>query len=525
MPRTRSLLPAPASPPAAPPEWPMKRSHLPALVVAVAAALAAPALAQAPLAVGEALYQANCIMCHGQNGSGGYATRGIQNAKATKITDAMVRFPLDMGFLTFMAATDLAQIETYLKNVPKRVSLTGRPNVANGERIFRQNCSYCHGFGAAAINPPRPGMDLMGIPEGATWRASWIDDPGAMVAAGAFPAAELALYPYLMPDLGHAPADVWDVANFLVAQDAVGPVVQSAPIQLTAAQFDATKQVYFNRCAGCHGLMRGGATGPKINDVRAQAIGTDGLGSILRVGTPTGMGNYGKSGILTEQEIVNLAAYLQQPPPAPPPLPMADIQASWNLIVPVASRPTAPQHARNWENFTGVILRDPGQVAIIDGDRAEEVARVNTGFAVHILRSSSTGRYFYAIGRDGLVSMIDLWTPVPTIVATVKGCHDARSVEGSKFQGYEDKYVIEGCYWPPQYVVYDGLTLEPKQRVDVPMVDINGATLPEVRVASIAASHDHPVWLLALKESGFVGVVDYSVDPNGLDFPLTSQIP
>ena len=47
---------------------------------------------------------------------------------------------------------------------------------------------------------------------------------------------------------------------------------------------------------------------------------------------------------------------------------------------------------RNWENYIGVVMRDAGQVAIIDGDTRERVAIVNTGFAVHILRSSSSGR-------------------------------------------------------------------------------------------------------------------------------------
>ena len=113
---------------------------------------------------------------------------------------------------------------------------------------------------------------------------------------------------------------------------------------------------------------------------------------------------------------------------------------------------------------------------------------------------------------------------MPTIVATVKGGIDARSVESSKFPGYEDKYLIEGCYWPPQYVVFDALALQPIQRVDVPMIDINGVTLPEVRVASIVSSPNSPVWVLALKESGYVGIVDYS-DPAGLDFPMRKTIP
>ncbi|MAF82926.1 MAG: nitrite reductase [Chromatiales bacterium] len=232
------------------------------------------------------------------------------------------------------------------------------------------------------------------------------------------------------------------------------------------------------------------------------------------------MGNFGQRGILSEEEVTQLAAYLQLPPPDAPSLSMVDIQASWDLIVPLAARPTAPEHTRNWENYIGVVLRDASQIAIFDGDTHEEVVRLDTGIAVHILRSSADGRYFYAIGRDGVVTLVDLWTTVPQIVATAKGCHDARSVDGSKFPGFEDAYVIEGCYWPPQYVVFDGLTLEPLQRVDVPMGSITGETLLENRIAAIVASHDAPVWVFGLKESGFVGIVDYS-DPG---FPLVSTI-
>jgi nitrite reductase (NO-forming)/hydroxylamine reductase len=72
-------------------------------------------------------------------------------------------------------------------------------------------------------------------------------------------------------------------------------------------------------------------------------------------------------------------------------------------------------------------------------------------------------------------------------------------------------------------VVYDGLTLEPKQRVDLPMTDIDGATLIENRVASIVASHNDPVWVVSQKEAGYVSIVDYS-DPAGLNFPIASNI-
>ena len=490
-----------------------------------------------PPPLGEALYRTKCIMCHGEYGAGGYAHRSIKGARADRIRNAMGKWP-EMAFLMYLSDAELADVETYLASVPRGERLPRNGDLLNGEDQYRKSCTYCHSYGAAPGGFDRPGPDLMAsiMSYSDTWLGAWIDYPKEMIAAGAYDLNTLAGYPYVMPDLGHPPADVWDVVDFLVNQGNT-PVIDSLPVamQVGDANFEASKQVYFNHCAGCHGTLRTGATGPDIQGPhldkdtgeivqgRSNEIGTDGLGAILRYGTPAGMGNFGQSGILTEEQIANLAAYLQLPAPDAPPLPMADIQASWNLIAPVADRPTEPQHTRNWENFTGVILRDAGQVAIFDGDTNEEIARLTTGFAVHILRSSSSGRYFYAIGRDGLVTMIDLWTPLPTIVANVKGCHDARSVDASKFTGYEDTYVIEGCYWPPQYVVYDGLTLEPKQRVDLPMTDINGDPLDENRVASIVASHHDPVWVISQKEAGYVSVVDYS-DPAGLNFPIVANV-
>ncbi len=474
-----------------------------------------PAVAGAP--EGEALFNQKCIMCHGEAGSGGYAHRSIRKAKASRIAKAIQDRP-DMNFLSYLTSAELDDLEAYLAIASGGEKLPQNGDLVNGELQFRNACTYCHTFGRGA----RVGPDLQGISltKSDTWLGAWTDFPAEMVAAGAVPPEELEGYPYVMPDLDHMPVDVWDMVEFLVAQEDVGPLPDSQPKTLTQQEFDDTKQVYFDRCAGCHGIYRTGATGPDIGETRSQEIGTDGIGAILRYGTPAGMPNFGQSGILTEEQIENLAAYLQLPPPDPPPLSFQEIQQSWNLIVDVANRPTAPETTRDWENYIGVVLRDAGQVAIFDGDTYEEVVRLDTGFAVHILRSSANGRYFYSVGRDGLVTLIDLWTSVPQTVATVKGCHDARSVDGSKLAGYEDAYVIEGCYWPPQYVVYDGLTLEPLQRVDIPLTDIDGQPILENRVAAIASSHTKPIWVMGLKESGYVGIVDYSL----AGFPMTSTI-
>jgi len=122
------------------------------------------------------------------------------------------------------------------------------------------------------------------------------------------------------------------------------------------------------------------------------------------------MPNFGHSGILTETQITHLSSYLQLPPPDAPPLPMEDIRASWNLIVPVSERPTQPAHSRDWENFFGVVERDAGKISIYDGNTHELVARVDVGFAVHIFTLlTSTGSLVFTLSdRDGLVTLIDL---------------------------------------------------------------------------------------------------------------------
>lgn len=305
-----------------------------------------------------------------------------------------------------------------------------------------------------------------------------------------------------------------DAARADVAADVTPPT-------MTPEEFARAREIYFNRCAGCHGTLRAGATGPNIQPARTLPRGTNFLRSIIANGTSGGMPGWVRTGLMTSEEAELLARYVQLPPPTPPQRPIEDIRASWQLRAPVSSRPTTPQTTRAWENYFGVILRDAGQVAIIDGDSHQLVTLIETGFAVHILRASTSGRYFYAIGRDGRVTLIDLWTPTPSIAATVQGCFDARSIESSRFAGFEDRLVIEGCYWPPQYVVFDGLTLEPRAVHPVLSPAISGEPLEEVRVASIVASREEPIWVVSLKESGFVGLVDYRMD----GYPMVARIP
>ncbi len=299
-----------------------------------------------------------------------------------------------------------------------------------------------------------------------------------------------------------------------VEQPAEQPSAQPTLPPLTEEEFAKAKKIYFDRCAGCHGVLRKGATGPSLEPENTLKKGTMALAAIIYAGTPRGMPDWGKSGVLTKEETELMAKFIQHEPPVPPEMSMEKMKEFWKVIIPPDQRPTKPEHNRNWENFFSVTLRDAGQVAIVDGDTYEVLNKVDTGYAVHISRMSKSGRYVYTIGRDGKVTLIDLWLEKPDKVAEVKVCYDARSVDTSKFEGFEDEYAIVGCYWPPHFVILDGKTLEPIKIVSTRSYTYDTEEYhPEPRVASIVASHLKPQWVVNVKETGQVWLVDYS-DPN-----------
>jgi nitrite reductase (NO-forming)/hydroxylamine reductase len=279
---------------------------------------------------------------------------------------------------------------------------------------------------------------------------------------------------------------------------------------LTKAEFTRAKQIFFERCAGCHGVLRKGATGKPLTPDITLKKGTDYLKVFINYGSPAGMPNWGASGELTAEDVDMMARFLQHEPPIPPEWGMADMKASWKVLVPPAERPKKKMNRLNLDNLFSVTLRDTGQVALIDGDTKKIVNVVSTGYAVHISRLSSSGRYLYVVGRDAQVNLVDLWMKKPDNVAVIKTGLEARSVETSKYKGFEDKYAIAGTYWPPQYVIMKGDTLEPLKIVSTRGMTVDTQEYhPEPRVAAIVASHQHPEFIVNVKETGKILMVNY----------------
>ena len=289
---------------------------------------------------------------------------------------------------------------------------------------------------------------------------------------------------------------------------------------MTVAEFDVARKIYFERCAGCHGVLRKGATGKPLTPDITVGKGTAYLKVFIAYGSPAGMPNWQTSGELTEAQVDLMARYIQHEPPQPPEWSLADMKSTWKVSVQPKDRPTRKMNNYNIANIFSTTLRDTGEVALIDGDTKQIINIVKTGYAVHITRTSASGRYLFVIGRDGRINMIDLWMPKPDNVAEIRAGLEARSVDTSKYKGKEgdftDKFVIAGAYWPPQFVIMKGDTLEPLKIVSTRGMTVDTQEYhPEPRVASIVASHFKPEFIVNVKETGKTLMVNYA-DMNAL---------
>jgi nitrite reductase (NO-forming)/hydroxylamine reductase len=300
-------------------------------------------------------------------------------------------------------------------------------------------------------------------------------------------------------------------------------VAGASGARMPEVEFRTAAKLYFERCASCHGAGRGGSVGRPLTPEATTAKGTDYLKAMMTFGSPAGMPNWGASGEVSDIEIDILADFLQRPPPVLPGFEMADIRASWRVLVAPDDRPSTPRHGRDIRNLFAVALQGPGGIAIIDGDAKDLMAVIETGDSVEELRVSATGRYLVAMTRGATVDLIDLYMDPPARVATVKTGHEARAVDIARYAGTEDSVIAAGTYWPPQLVLVDGATLEPLRRVSTRELP-GGMSHPEPRIAAVVASHVRPEFIVQVKETGQALFVDYT-DIDDLAIESVSLLP
>ena len=293
-----------------------------------------------------------------------------------------------------------------------------------------------------------------------------------------------------------------------------GSAMAGGQPHLSEADFEKAQLQYFQRCAGCHGVLRKGATGKNLEPKGMLKKGQKRLEKIISYGTEGGMNNF--DDIFTKKEIANLATFIQMTPPVPPEMSLEQMRSHTKEFVAPKDYPTKPMHGLNWKNFFVVIERDAGTAAIIDGDTKKVITHINTGYAVHVIKGTEhhkidhaedVGRFWYTIGRDGKVNKIDLWqTPDKMLVAETKMAYDARDIAVSG----DGKYVVAGGYWPAHFVIMDAVTLNPLKVITTRGYNTKGEFINEARVAAVYTSPNKSEFTVAVKETGQMLQVDYS---------------
>jgi nitrite reductase (NO-forming)/hydroxylamine reductase len=102
------------------------------------------------------------------------------------------------------------------------------------------------------------------------------------------------------------------------------------------------RKIYFERCAGCHGVLRKGATGKPLTPDITQAKGTDYLKALIKFGSPGRHAELGHLRRTDRREIDMMARFLQHEPPQPPEWGMKEMKESWKVHVPVDRAPDQP---------------------------------------------------------------------------------------------------------------------------------------------------------------------------------------
>ncbi len=126
-----------------------------------------------------------------------------------------------------------------------------------------------------------------------------------------------------------------------------------APSTLSDEEMAQAEFIYFDRCSGCHGALRKGATGPNIAHEAMLKKSLIELEMTIYEGTDAGMPGWGRTGELTTEESALMAKFVQIPAPTPPEMGLKAMKATHKLHVPVADRPSKPQHKRNIDNYFG----------------------------------------------------------------------------------------------------------------------------------------------------------------------------
>jgi len=234
--------------------------------------------------------------------------------------------------------------------------------------------------------------------------------------------------------------------------------------------------LYLEHCAGCHGANRAGRAGAELFVTLMRERGELSIKQTLHFGTSTGMPNWGTSDVLSEDQLEQLADYLLQSPneqslksqelPSSIRFDMTQVRSSWQETLSKRQRPKRSQAVVSPDDLFVSLLHDTASILFIDGRSKNVLNRELTGVAPHVLERSPDGRYLYVLGRGGELTMLDLFAPRPTTVASIRVGYEARAMAITG-RGKTARLLV-AAQTPGQLLSLDPTTLEPHYRIDIP---------------------------------------------------------
>jgi len=257
---------------------------------------------------------------------------------------SLIALPLSLVLSIVNATAATKDDVVHAAEVASANAATLSERIGNGEKQYLANCSACHqvnGKGLSGAFPPLANSDY------------FASDPlkavGAVLNGLSGPITVNGVdYNSVMPNLAYiSDSDVADIVTYVInsfdnqggevntaqvtaargGQKVTGPAdhpvaaetemaysgaptamsgkdtrkfIDSEGPKITQAEFDAATEIFFQRCAGCHGVLRKGATGKPLTTDITREKGTEYLKALITYGSAAGMPNWGSSGDLTE---------------------------------------------------------------------------------------------------------------------------------------------------------------------------------------------------------------------------------
>jgi nitrite reductase (NO-forming)/hydroxylamine reductase len=279
-----------------------------------------------------------------------------------------------------------------------------------------------------------------------------------------------------------------------------GEVVDTPTADPTSPALARAKEIYFDRCVGCHSVGREGASGAALLPWSMRLAGTERNKMMIHYGSSYGMPGFGVDDELSAEEMQALAEYLKQDVPNPPPFTAEAIRESRTSSHKSGIQPK-PQFAV--EDLVVTLRHDVGGVLIFDANTRTIVSEVDTDVAPHDVAVSNDQRYLYVLSRGGRVTQIDLAASPPERVADVRIGYEARSLTTTRLG--TTGVVAVSTFHPGHVVMLHGETLELLTVLD-PRPP--GTTNGKFRLSQIVATPQADALIVAAKDQGFLHRID-----------------